>query len=179
MQRKLEWLLWNSRMIMVIPVITALILAVALFMVTSFQAINLLGTIVSYVFTPSGDRSALYIQIITGIVSVIDGFLISAVLFIFSLGIYELFISRIDAAETSEVGVRLLVIRTLDDLKDRLANVILIILIVKFFQQALSISYRSIEDVFMLAVAIVLIAGTLYLSGRANPMKERTDRPKD
>lgn len=169
--RVLENILWNSRLVMIIPVVASLILALALFVVTSIDALALMGEIISYITTSDSDRNALYIQIISGIVAIIDGFLISAVLFIFSLGIYELFISRIDVAEASEVGSRLLVIRTLDDLKDRLANVILIILIVKFFQQALSAKYTSVTDVLALAVAIVLIAAALYLSGRANPSK--------
>lgn len=166
-----ESLIWNSRYIMLIPVVASLILAIALFLVTTLDALSLVVTIFSYIGAADLDRNKLYIEIITNTVAVIDGFLLSAVLFIFSIGIYELFINRLAVAEASEVGSRLLVIKTLDDLKDRLASVILLILIVKFFQQALSLKYTTISDVFLLAVAIVLIAAALYLSGRAKPAK--------
>ena len=166
-----ESLIWNSRYIMLIPVVASLILAIALFLVTTLDALSLVVTIFSYIGAADLDRNKLYIEIITNTVAVIDGFLLSAVLFIFSIGIYELFINRLAVAEASEVGSRLLVIKTLDDLKDRLASVILLILIVKFFQQALSLKYTTISDVFLLAVAIVLIAAALYLSSRAKPAK--------
>jgi uncharacterized membrane protein YqhA len=168
----LERILWTSRYVLVLPVFGSLILAIAMFGVTTVDALTLIGTIWSYVQSTDSARNLLYIEIITSIVSVIDGFLLSAVLFIFSVGIYELFIGKIDFAENSEVGERLILIKSLDDLKDRLANVILLILIVKFFQQALNTKYTNVNDVFLLAVSIALIAGTLYLSGRANPRKE-------
>jgi uncharacterized membrane protein YqhA len=167
----LESLIWNSRYIMLIPVLASLVLAVALFLVTTLDALSLVVTIFSYIGAAETSRNALYVDIIANTIAVIDGFLLSAVLFIFSIGIYELFISKLDPAETSEVGGRLLLIKTLDDLKDRLANVILLILIVKFFQQAVNLKYTQVSDIFLLAVAIVLIAGALFLSGRAKPAK--------
>jgi uncharacterized membrane protein YqhA len=171
-ENMLERILWNSRYILILPVFGSLLLAIAMFAVTTVDALGLIAQIVSYVGTADSARNALYIDIITGIVGVVDGFLLSAILFIFSLGIYELFIGKIDYAENSEVGNRLILIKSLDDLKDRLANVILLILIVKFFQQALNMKYANTTDIFLLAISIVLIAGALYLSGRANPRKE-------
>jgi hypothetical protein len=45
---------------------------------------------------------------------------------IFALGLYELFVSRIEIAEGSEFAERRLLIRSLDDLKDHLAKVVLL-----------------------------------------------------
>ena len=72
-------------------------------------------------------RAVLRSQTVTHIVEVIDGYLLATVLLIFSLGLYELFISKIEAAENSESASGVLLITSLDDLKARLAKVILMI----------------------------------------------------
>ena len=62
-------------------------------------------------------RTTLRGETVTHIVEVIDGFLLASVLLIFAMGLYELFISKIDAAEASETSGNVLHINTLDDLK--------------------------------------------------------------
>ena len=59
-------------------------------------------------------------QTVTHFVEVIDGFLLASVLLIFSMGLYELFISKIEAADESETSTNVLHITSLDDLKNRL-----------------------------------------------------------
>jgi uncharacterized membrane protein YqhA len=56
------------------------------------------------------------------------------------------------------------VIENLDDLKDRLAKVVLLILIVKFFEQVLSLTFETPLELLYLAVGIALVAGALFLS---------------
>ena len=58
----------------------------------------------------------------------------------------------------SEFAARLLLIRSL-------AKVILLMLIVKFFQYALRFKYDSPLELLYLAIAIALIGGALYLTG--------------
>jgi uncharacterized membrane protein YqhA len=168
-----ESMLWNSRLIILLPVIFGLLLAVGMFIVATVDALMLMGEMLSYM-NPAIDeaaRSTLRLDTISEVVAVVDGYLLAAIMVIFSLGLYELFVNKIDRAENSEFATRLLLIRNLDDLKDRLANVIMLILIVKFFQQALNLKYENPMDLLALAVGVILIAGALYLSGRANPKK--------
>ncbi|HEY5603587.1 MAG TPA: YqhA family protein [Gammaproteobacteria bacterium] len=76
-------------------------------------------------------------------VEIIDGYLLAAVLLIFALGLYELFISRIDVVNKDDehgMASNVLIINSLDDLKTRLAKVILMILIVRFFENAISMN---------------------------------------
>jgi uncharacterized membrane protein YqhA len=90
-------------------------------------------------------------------------------------------VNKIDAAEGSEFAERLLLIRSLDDLKNRLANVILLILIVKYFQAALNLKYETAADLLSLAIGVILIAGALFLSGRAKPesFKDKSEQASD
>lgn len=166
-----ETVLWNSRWLMVIPVFISLILAIGVLLVTTVDAVSLVGDMLGYAAQTEAARGALYVQTISDVVSIVDGYLLAAIMLIFALGLYELFINKINAAEGSDVASRLLLIRSLDDLKNRLANVILVILIVKFFQQALGLKYTYPLDLLYLALGVVLIAGALYLSGRAKPAK--------
>jgi len=78
-------------------------------------------------------------------VSAVDIFLFSTVLFIFALGIYELFINKIDVVNRNkEERPNWLVVKSIDDLKTSLGKVILMILIVSFFEHSLSMKYDSI-----------------------------------
>lgn len=109
-------------------------------------------------------RASLREESITHIVEVIDGFLLASVLLIFAMDLYELFISKIDAAEDSKTSGNVLHISSLDDLKNRLAKVILMILIVNFFEQVLKMQFETPQSLIYLSGGIALIGLALYLT---------------
>ena len=113
-------------------------------------------------------RNALRSETITHVVEIVDGYLLATVMLIFGLGLYELFISKIDKAEESEGASNVLLIHSLDDLKGRLAKVILMILIVKFFEHAIRMPFALPIDLLYLAAGIALIGLSLYLSHAAD-----------
>ena len=92
----------------------------------------------------------------------VDLFLIATVLLIFSFGIYELFISKIDVARGSEAYSTLLEISTLDDLKNKIIKVIVMVLIVSFFQRVLELQIYNSFDMLMMAVSISAICIGVY-----------------
>lgn len=100
------------------------------------------------------------------IVQSIDGYLLAAIMLIFSFGLYELFISELDQAKDHNQGSRLLDIKTLDDLKNRLGKVTVLILVVKFFETALKMGFSTNHpiDLLYFGTGIALTAGALYLS---------------
>jgi uncharacterized membrane protein YqhA len=55
-------------------------------------------------------------------------------------------------------------VSSLDDLKSSLGKVILMILIVWFFEQSLIIEYHTALDLLYLGVGILLVSGALYLT---------------
>jgi uncharacterized membrane protein YqhA len=85
---------------------------------------------------------------------------------IFSFGIYELFISEIDDAKGAH-GSSMLVISSLDDLKDRLAKVIIMILIVLFFEHAIHIRPHDVVELLYYGVGIAFVSFALYLLHKA------------
>ena len=168
--KKIEWLfegfLWNSRLIVLVAVMASLAVSFAIFFIATVDVWFMLVHLLDYPDLPEGDRAILHDQTIKHVVQVIDGYLLATVLLIFSLGIYELFISRIDQADEASAS-RILSVRNLDDLKNRLAKVILMILVVKFFEHAISMKFESPLDMLSFAGGISLIGLALYLTHAA------------
>ena len=105
---------------------------------------------------------------ITHVVEMVDGFLLATVMLIFGMGLYELFISKIDKAESSAVASSVLVINSLDDLKARLAKVILMILIVRYFEYALQIKLEGMLELLYFSMGIAFLGVALWVSHLAD-----------
>jgi len=168
-ERIFETLLWDSRFVVIFAVIASLLSALAMFFMATVDAYYMLSHLVEYASPAleTASRYALRSATITHVVEIVDGYLLATVLLIFALGLYELFISKIDMAEGSETSSNVLLINSLDDLKGRLAKVILMILIVKFFEHAISLNFDSPEALLYLAGGIALLGLALYLSHAA------------
>jgi uncharacterized membrane protein YqhA len=160
----LERVLWGSRFIVLVPVMGALLLAIAAFVLGAADTISTVGLLAGYI--GPGEHAIVRGELIGSIVKAIDADLIGAILLVVALGLYELFINRLRAAEQSEVAERLLTIRSLDDLKDRISRLVLLILIVEFFGIALGLNITSALELLMFGVGIFLIAAAVYLASR-------------
>ena len=99
-----EGLLWNSRLLVFIGVIASLLSALAVFYMTAIDVFMMISHVLHYGSTElaGGERELLRAETIKHVVEIVDGFLLSTVLLIFSMGLYELFISKIDLASDSE-----------------------------------------------------------------------------
>jgi len=162
--------LWNSRLVVLSAVVASLLVALAMFYVATVDVAAMMGHLGHYhdMGLSMEARGELRASLVTHVVEIVDGYLFGAIMLIFALGLYELFISRIDAAEKSEFASRLLLIHSLDDLKDRLAKVVLVILIVKFFENALRMHFETPLDLLSLAGGVLLIAGALRLTHKGH-----------
>lgn len=168
-ERFFEGTLWNSRYIVLLAVVSSLLAGAAMFFMATVDAVYMLAHIVEYA-SPALEgeaRGALRDATISHVVEIVDGYLLATVLLIFALGLYELFISKIDQAAQAENSSNVLLIDSLDDLKTRLAKVILMILIVKFFEHAIAMEFGSPLDLLYLAGGITLIGLALYLTHAA------------
>ncbi len=163
-EHSFENFLWGSRLSVLTAVIASLLSSLGMFYVITVDTISMVGHLLEYASLETEARMALRAQTITHVVELIDGYLLATVLLIFSLGLYELFISKIDAAESADNSSKVLFINSLDDLKARLAKVVLMILIVKFFEHALTMTFATPLDLLLFAGGIALIGLALYLS---------------
>ena len=168
--KRLEWFfegaLWNSRFVILFAVLGSLFAGLAILYMATVDVVFLVEHALSYADPHMAEqaRKALHDSTVSHIVEVVDGYLLATVLLIFSLGLYELFISDIDQAHGSRTSSKILVISSLEDLKSRLAKVIIMILIVTLFEEALNMKVRSPVDLLYLGGSIALIALALYLT---------------
>jgi uncharacterized membrane protein YqhA len=166
-ERVFEGALWNSRFIVVLAVVFALFGAIALFFVASA---DIWGAVVLTwnVFVNHIHPDNFHEQLIGTIIGAVDLYLIAVVLIIFAFGIYELFVSAIDDAEDSEVGDKILAIHSLDELKSKLGNVIVMVLIVSFFKKVIHMHFDTPLDMLYLAGSIFALALSLYYMHKAH-----------
>ena len=183
-----EGFLWRSRFVVLFAVIASLFTSLTMFYIATVDAYYMATHLIGYA-SPDMDtptRAAMRAETITHVVEIIDGYLLAAVLLIFALGLYELFISRIDVISNEEehgTASNVLIINSLDDLKTRLAKVILMILIVRFFENAISMKFADPLDLLYLAAGIALIGLALYLSHEgekhASPVQHAAEKQQE
>lgn len=159
-----EAALFNCRFLVLLAVLGSLLAAIMLFLkgaIEVVQAANaFIPTMLQFQPTHADDK-----QLLVSIVPAIDYFLFATVLLIFSMGVYELFVSEIDpAGRGSNTRPNWLNIGSLDDLKSHIGKVVMMILIVNFFQQAFNITYGAPSDLLYLSGGILLIALSLFLT---------------
>jgi len=157
-----ELLLFSLRFVTFFAVLGSMFASIALFIRSSLQVYEGLRFFVEKFH--SGDSHDLE-HLVAYFVSSVDGYLFATVLIIFSMGIYELFISKMDPVNRKvDSRPNWLVISSIDDLKSSLGKVILMILIVSFFEHSLNIHYESVSDLLFLSVGILLISAALFLT---------------
>jgi uncharacterized membrane protein YqhA len=161
-----EAALWNSRFVVVVAVVASVAAALGVFYVVTVDVYYSLLHLLHYADPSLSEaaRQEMRNNTLTHVVEAVDGYLLATVLIIFALGLYELFVSDLDVARRSRAASKVLVIDTLDDLKNRLAKVILMILVVKLFESAVRTRMDTALELVYLGGAIALVGVALYLT---------------
>ena len=157
--------MWKTRLFVLLPVIFGLIGAIILFVVASKDIYEVLTYTIN-VYANGLHPEKFHEEIVSKIIGAVDLYLIAVVMLIFAFGLYELFISKIDAAEDTKTGSTILAIHSLDQLKDKIAKVIVMVLIVSFFQKVLHTRYDGALEMLYFALSIGLLAVGLYFLGK-------------
>ncbi len=165
MEHIFETTLWQARWAVLPAVFCSGIASMMIFYITALDAYHVMAMLTNYAFIDDATaREALRADAVGHIVQVVDGFLLAIVLMIFTFGIYELYVSKIDVAYGAESAQHMLSITSLDDLKSRLGKVILMVMIVKFFELAIAMEYSDVWDLIYFAVGILLISLSLFVT---------------
>lgn len=159
-ERLFESLLWNTRFFVLLAVVFSMIGGIALFVVASVDIYTVVANVVT-TYVEHLHPKTFHEDIVGGLIGAIDLYLMAVVMFIFGFGLYELFISEIDVAKKEGVS-KILEIHSLDELKDKLGKVIVMVLIVNFFQRVLFTSYSGAQDLLLFSGSILALALALY-----------------
>jgi len=156
-----EGALWNSRFFTLSAVFFSIIGALILFLIASLDIWHVLTMIFDMIVHHTHPEH-LHEDVVADIIGAVDLYLIAIVMLIFGFGVYELFVSKIDAAEDSDNATEVLKIHSLDQLKDKIAKVIIMVLIVNFFQRVLHTDYNGAQEMLYFSGSIFLLALALY-----------------
>lgn len=162
-EHSFEKALWSFRYIIIVVVIALLVSSLAAFYIGLASVLEAFKTILENPGHPNANEVIVYL------ISSIDEFLLGIILIIISLGIYELFISKLDMAKEGNIPFpQWLTFHSLEELKGVLTKVIIIILMVYFFKSVVMMKFDTPLSVLYLAVGIILIALANYLSHLPN-----------
>jgi uncharacterized membrane protein YqhA len=155
-----ESFLWNTRFFVLLAVIFSMFGGIALFLVASVDIYEVVREVITtYLNHLHPDK--FHEIIVGGLIGAVDLYLMAVVMFIFGFGLYELFISEIDVAKRQGAS-KILEIHSLDELKDKLGKVIVMVLIVNFFQRVLFTTYNGALDLVYFAISILALSISLY-----------------
>ncbi|WP_041467329.1 YqhA family protein [Chlorobium phaeobacteroides] len=148
-------ILSSSRYLVLIAVIGSFFAATTLLIYGGISVIQQITfTLMNGTVTSKGAK-----MLSLGFIENADIFLIGTVLYIMSLGLYELFID--DTIALPEW----LVIHTLDDLKDKLIGVIVVVMAVVFLGHV--VTWHGEQEILFLGGAIgFVVAGLTYFTGQ-------------
>ncbi len=157
MQDFLEKLLWNSRYLTLLAVWSCVVGMALLFISSAWDMGQLLIEFIR-VYFGGHEVEHFHVIIVSHVITAVDDFLLAMVLLIFALGVYELHIGKIACARGAENAGNILQVASLDDLKDRLGKVILMILIVAFFKQVLHVTFDNPLNILYMGGGILLVS---------------------
>jgi uncharacterized membrane protein YqhA len=172
-----ETFLFNSRLIVILAVVGSLTSSVLMFV----RGVVVIWHTAKEFLHHFGDAHGQGEELSISLISSVDSFLFATVLLIFAMGIYELFISKIDpASRTEESRPNWLQIHSLDDLKSAVGKVILMILIVRLFESAVKMKYETPLHLLYLGLSVLFVAGALFLqhASHKNDKKHEEDHSR-
>ena len=160
---RFENALWSTRFIVLISVVLSIISSIILFLLGGWDIIQA----IIYKNPLLNNDIETNNELLFNIISSIDLFLIGIVLLIFGFGVYELFISEINFAK-DKFADSTLKINSLDQLKNKIIKVIIIVLIVKFFEKVLKLSHNftTPKDLIFFSLSILAICIGYFLINR-------------
>lgn len=154
-----EKLLIKTKYIVLVPVVT---LVVASVVITVWTIVNFgLG----FDFASLTEK-----ELLVGMISMIDAFLLAILTLMIAVSLYELYISPI--SEHANVP-QAFIIESLDELKTKLGKVVYMILLVTFFKQVIQYNFQTIQEMVLLSFGILLIAGSIFLVRDPKPVNEQ------
>lgn len=159
--------LWNARFIILTSVVCSLIACIALFIFGSLEIGHILHDQISHwVENDKPDYHAIHSKLLINFITAIDLYLVGVVFLLFSFGIYELFISKIDIARKDD-DAEILEVENLDELKNKIIKVIIMVLIVAFFAEVIKYiqanPFTTTMDMLLFALSILSISIGVFL----------------
>ncbi|KAJ4848409.1 hypothetical protein Tsubulata_032780 [Turnera subulata] len=142
----------------------------------------------TYVVSSYGEYFVNRGKVILLLVEAIDVYLLGTVMLVFGMGLYELFVSNLDIAKLSSGKMvpqgsnffglftlkerpRWLEIKTVNELKTKLGHVIVMLLLIGFFEKSKTAVILSPLDLLCFSASVLLCSGCLFLLSKLSEDK--------
>ncbi len=145
----LKRVLEGSRYAVLLGVVSALAASLATFLWGLWKTISVITNLV----TTGGDDPLVAVRLI----ELMDKFLIAVGLYIFAIGLYELFVGELDVPNWLKV-------HDLHDIKTRLSHVLLLVMAVTFLEHL--VEWKEPLATLYFAISITLVMGALIAFNR-------------
>lgn len=169
-----EKVLWNSRFLVLIAVVSSVLGSLVLFIVGTMDLFGVARMALYYYL--GRESQDIHEFIITDIILAIDIYLVAVVLLVFGAGAYRLFISPIDESEQSG-PTHPFNIQTFDELKDKIVRVVILAVIIEFFRAVVDIRFATPLDAIYLALSVLALAASVYLMNLSHEKKKEAKSP--
>ena len=162
-ESRFEHLLWRFRLVTILPVVMSLLGSVSCFILGTQDEIHALNKLFNGYL-----NSETSILLLGKVVGGIDYYVIGIALLIFGYGVYELIISDIDPRikGLSPERRNILNINSLESLKQKLTNVIVVALIVTAFKLMISFQVQTISELLQFCGCVLILAFSAWLVGK-------------
>lgn len=158
-----------TRYLILIPVLGSFAAATTILVYGAIEIVQLIGETMTAQVSSKGAKA-----LALTLIEMVDLFLLGTVLYIIAIGLYELFID--DNLPLPDW----LSINTLDDLKDKLAGVVILVMAVLFLGQVVGWDGERNLLNYGTAIALMIAALTYFLSQRTKkPSKQAALHPED
>jgi len=163
-ESRFERLIWKFRLVTILPVVMSLMGSMTCFILGTQEEIEAL----QHIF--KGVNLNEQTWLIGNVIGGIDYYVIGIALLIFGYGIYELIISDIDPRhqESSSERRNLLSIDSLESLKQKLTNVIVVALIVSAFKTMIGLEVKTATELLLFCACVLMLALSAWLIGKSH-----------
>ncbi len=136
------------------------VIFIILFCITNILALVKLSITIKNMFTslPSDNK------ILWDIIWIADLVLVWIVLYVLASWIYDLFIYNKDNIKSEELWM--ISNRDIDELKERVAKLIIVILIIHVFKSVLTIQISEQLDILFVSLSVLLLAFSIHMINR-------------
>ena len=162
-ESRFELLLWRFRLVTILPVVMSLLGSVSCFILGTQEELHALNKLFNGYF-----NSEQSILLLGKVVGGIDYYVVGIALLIFGYGVYELIVSDIDPRlqDLSQERRNILSITSLEGLKQKLTNVIIVALIVTAFKLMISFQVQSISGLLQFCGCVLMLSFSAWLVGK-------------
>jgi uncharacterized membrane protein YqhA len=157
-----------SRYLIVVPALGSFVAATAVLIYGAIEIVLLIAENLTHEVSSKGAKT-----LALGFIEVVDLFLLGTVLYIIALGLYELFVDD-DLPLPAWLSIH-----DLDDLKNKLTGVVILVMGVLFLGQVVSWDGERDLMPYGVAIALVIAALTYFLSQRGKKAKAGGDAPPE